>query len=267
MSIFVCSISTLQLTRDFCSIILPIVFRQLQPKIGFGWTVRVIGFILLATLMLPVAFLRPRMIPGASRKAIDKTAFTDWPYVIFLIGNFIYLLGGFTPFFYVQVYAVEEHIADENLSFYIIAIMNATSAIGRVLPNFLSPYTGPFNMCLISCVLTFVFAFAFEGAKSAASLIVVSAFYGGVSGLFFALQPVTVISLSPDPKLIGTRVGMAFCFLSFAVLASNPVAGAIQPSAGYSGVWIWTGVTTAVGTVIMAGARLLKTKGVLMMKA
>ncbi|KAH0593052.1 hypothetical protein MHUMG1_09299 [Metarhizium humberi] len=242
-------------------IILPIVFRELQPKIGFPWTVRVIGFILFATLMLPVFFLRPRLIPGAGRKAIDKTAFTDWPFAVFLIGNFIYLLGGFTPFFYIQVYAVEKNIADASLSFYIISIMNAVSAIGRILPNFLSPYTGPFNMLIFTSILTFVFAFAFEGAQSVGSLIVVSALYGGATGLFFALQPVVVIGLSPNPKLTGTRVGMAFCFLSFAVLASNPIAGAIQTAGGFSGVWIWTGVVTAVGTAIMFAARLIKTEG------
>ncbi|KAK6446359.1 hypothetical protein FP744_10002609 [Trichoderma asperellum] len=248
-------------------IILPIVFRELQPKIGFPWTVRVIGFILLATLLLPVFFLRPRMIPGTGRrKIIDTTAFTDWPLVTLLIGNFIYLLGGFTPFFYVQVFAVENNIADANLSFYIIAVMNATSALGRVLPNFLSPYTGPFNMLIITSVLTFVFAFAFEGVQSLASLIIVSMGFGGATGLFFALQPVVVIGLCPNPKLIGTRVGMAFCFLSFSVLASNPIAGAIQPAGGYSGVWIWTGVTTGVGTALMFAARLMKTNGALITK-
>ncbi|KAL6891850.1 major facilitator superfamily domain-containing protein [Trichoderma evansii] len=241
-------------------IILPIVYRELEPKIGFPWTVRVIGFILLATLLLPVLFLRPRMIPGASRKAIDTTAFTDWPFVVFLCGNFIYLLGSFTPFFYVEVYAVQTGIANADLGFYIISIMNAGSALGRILPNFLSSHVGPLNMLIVSSVSTFVFAFAFEGTRNVASLIVVSAFYGGVTGLFFALQPVVVIGLCPDPKLIGTRVGMAFCFSSFAVLASNPIAGAIQSTGGFSGVWLWSGVTTAVGTGIMFIARVMKTK-------
>lgn len=85
---------------------------------------------------------------GGRRKIIDTTAFTDWPLVILLVGNFVYLLGGFTPFFYVQIYAVENNIADANLSFYIVAIMNATSALGRVLPNFLS-HTPVLSTCLL----------------------------------------------------------------------------------------------------------------------
>ncbi|KAK1255572.1 hypothetical protein MKX08_009567 [Trichoderma sp. CBMAI-0020] len=247
-------------------IILPIVYRELEPKIGFPWTVRVIGFILLATLLLPVLFLQPRMIPGAGRKLIDKTAFTDWPFVVFLCGNFVYLLGAFTPFFYVEVYAVQTKIASADLGFYIISIMNAASAIGRILPNFVSAYTGPFNMLVLSTILTFVFAFGFEGTHNVASLIVVSAFYGGVTGLFFALQPVVLIGLCPDPKLIGTRVGLALAFLSFAVLVSNPIAGAIQSRGGFVGVWLWTGVTTAVGTGIMCVSRLMRTKSSLFVK-
>lgn len=239
---------------------MPVVFRELEPRIGFPWTVRVIGFILLATLLLPVLFLQPRMVPGTARKAIDKTAFRDWPFVVFLVGNFIYLLGGFTPFFYIQVYAIENSITDATFSFYIISIMNATSAVARVVPNFLSPYTGPFNMLIISGILTFVFAFAFIGANSVGALTVVSALYGGASGLFFALQPVVVIGLSPDPKLFGTRIGMAFGILSFAVLVSNPIAGAIQVSSGgYLWIWLWTGLTTGVGAIIMLIARLMKT--------
>lgn len=206
------------------------------------------------------------MIPGAGRKFIDSTAFTDWPFVVFLCGNFIYLLGAFTPFFYVEVYAVQHKIASADLGFYIIAIMNAASAIGRILPNFVSAHVGPFNMIVLSSISTFVFALGFEGTHNVASLIVVSAFYGGVTGLFFALQPVVLIGLCPDPKLIGTRVGIALCFLSFAVLASNPIAGAIQSSGGFLGVWLWTGLTTAVGAGIMLVSRLMKTNGSFWMK-
>jgi predicted MFS family arabinose efflux permease len=223
--------------------------------------VRVIGFILLATLLLPVLFLKPRMIPGASRKLIDKTVFSDWPFIVFLFGNFVYLLGAFTPFFYVEVYSIQSKIASADLSFYIISIMNAASAIGRVLPNFISAYTGPFNMLILSTILTFIFGFGLVGTHNVASLIVVSAFYGGVTGLFFALQPVVLIGLCPDPKLVGTRVGIALAFLSFAVLVSNPIAGAIQTRGGFVGVWLWTGVTTAVGTGIMCVSRLMRTKG------
>lgn len=239
---------------------MPVVFRELEPRLGFPWAVRIIGFILLVTLLVPVLFLQPRMVAGKTRKAIDKTAFRDWPFVVFLMGNFIYLLGGFTPFFYVQVYGIEKNITDATFSFYIISIMNATSAVARIVPNFLSPYVGPFNILLASGLLTFVFAFSFIGASSVAALTVVSALYGGASGLFFALQPVIVIGLSPDPKLFGTRLGMAFGVISFAVLVSNPIAGAIQvASGGYLWIWLWTGLTTGVGAIIMAIARLMKT--------
>lgn len=249
------------------SIVLPIAFRQLQPSIGFGWTVRILGFISLATLIIPVVALRPRSKPASQRKAVDTTAFRDIPFVVLLVGNFIMLLGVFTPFFYVQSFALDSGIAGEELSFYIIAIMNLTSALGRIIPNFFSARFGPFNMFLLMNAVTFVVAFGFIGVTNLPGLIVTAAIYGFSTGSVFALQPVVVIGLCPNPKLIGTRVGMAFCFLSFALLPSTPIAGALQTRGGFTAVWAWTGATTAVGFLIMSLSRGIKTNWTLLSKA
>jgi MFS family permease len=177
------------------------------------------------------------------------------------------LLGVFTPFFYVQSFALDSGIAGEELSFYIIAIMNLTSALGRIIPNFFSTRFGPFNMFLVMNLVTFVTAFGFIGVTTLPGLIVTAAIYGFSTGSVFALQPVVVIRLCPDPKLIGTRVGMAFSFLSFALLPSTPIAGALQIRGGFTAVWAWTGATTAIGFVIMSLSRGIKTNWKLLSKA
>lgn len=218
------------------------------------------GFITLATQLLPVVALRPLTKPASHRKAIDTTAFRDAPYLILLVGNFIMLLGVFTPFFYVQTFAISSRIASENLSFYILAIMNLTSAAGRIIPNFFSSKIGSFNMFLIMILISFIDSFAFIAVKTLTGLIIVAAVYGFSTGCVFALHPVVIIGLCPDPKMIGTRVGMAFSFLSFALPPSTPIAGALQERGGFNAVWVWTGMTTALGFFIMALARGLKTQ-------
>lgn len=40
----------------------PIMVQQLFPKIGFAWTVRVLGFLNLALLLVVLAFMRPRYV-------------------------------------------------------------------------------------------------------------------------------------------------------------------------------------------------------------
>ena len=45
-------------------IIYPIVFYKLEPRIGFAWATRVIGFMALATLSLSLSLMRIRVLPN-----------------------------------------------------------------------------------------------------------------------------------------------------------------------------------------------------------
>jgi MFS family permease len=62
-------------------VIYPIVLQRLLGSIGFAWAVRVIGFIALVTLAVPLAVMRMRIKPAKARAIIDWTAFTDLPYM------------------------------------------------------------------------------------------------------------------------------------------------------------------------------------------
>lgn len=216
------------------------------------------GLLSLATLVVPVFTMKVHMVPTKIRHMVDTTAFRDIPFIVFLVGNFLLLLGAFIPYFYVQVFAIDAASAGKEASFYVLAAMNLASIFGRILPNFLSALVGPFNMFLCMALVATTAAFAYIAATSLAGVIVTSVFYGFTSGGVFALQPVVVLGLCPDPRLRGTRVGMAFCFLGFAVLASNPLAGAILDSGGFTGVWLWTGIVLGIGGLVMAAARGLK---------
>ncbi|KAH6970327.1 putative monocarboxylate permease [Fusarium avenaceum] len=240
-------------------IIFPIMFRELQPQLGFGWAVRIMAFLSLVTLALPVLTMRVQMKPSKNRRMFDPTVFHDRPFLTMVAGNFLFLLGAFTPFFYIQVFAIDSSLASRELSFYVLATMNLASVVGRILPNFFTAFIGPFNMFICMVLLEAVSAFAYLGVTSLAGLIVTSVVFGFASGGAFALQPVVLIRLCPSPLLIGTRIGMASACLGFALFASNPIAGAILDShGGYTGVWIWSGVTMGAGGLVMATARGLK---------
>jgi predicted MFS family arabinose efflux permease len=119
-------------------IIYPVVFHRLQPTIGFPWATRVIGFIMLFTQIISIMVMRVRVLPDKKRAIIDIGAFKELPYLFFVISVFVGFMGLYLPFFYVQSFAIENKITDSNLGFYILAIMNATSAFGRIIPGFLS---------------------------------------------------------------------------------------------------------------------------------
>lgn len=61
-----------------CSIIYPIVFRKLQPTLGFPWATRVIGFIALGTLSVSLPIMRMRTgPPNTARALLDLKAFRE----------------------------------------------------------------------------------------------------------------------------------------------------------------------------------------------
>jgi MFS family permease len=119
---------------SFGGVIYPIVFHKLLPQIGFAWTTRVLGFIVLATMIVPNICMRVRVLPAKSRSLLDLKAFLIPAYSLQVAAFFCGFMGLYMPFFYAQVYALERHITNEDLAFYLLAVMNSTSVFGREYP-------------------------------------------------------------------------------------------------------------------------------------
>ena len=67
-------------------LIFPAIVQQLLPKIGFPWTVRVVGFVMLATQIVAVSFTKQRLPPRKSGPLVEWAAFKEPPYTLFSIG-------------------------------------------------------------------------------------------------------------------------------------------------------------------------------------
>ncbi|PSS12831.1 hypothetical protein M430DRAFT_143191 [Amorphotheca resinae ATCC 22711] len=239
-------------------VIYPIIFAQLQPKIGFGWATRVIAFIMLGTLLIPLTVMRVRVKPAQTRRLFELAAFKEVPFTMFSVGEFFGFMGLYIPFFYIQSYVINKNIMSSHLGFYMLSILNAASLFGRVIPNFLADKTGPFNMLVPCSLISAILAFVWIGIKNTGGIIVFCILYGFFSGTFVSLPPTTVVSLSPNMGVVGTRMGMSFSFAGFGLLVGNPVAGAILKSGSWVGVQAFCGAAVAIATVTMAIARLSK---------
>ncbi|KAI0903025.1 FAD binding domain-containing protein [Ustulina deusta] len=229
-------------------VILPILVRNLIPKVGFGWTVRVMTLIIIVTLGISNIILRGPPGSKQPRKLIHRSSLSDWPYVTFVIGCCCVFLGIYTPFVYIQSYAIERNLASANTSFYIVAAMNLSSIFGRIIPNFFTHLAGPLAMITATSVTLLATAFGFIGAQSIGAVFAVAAVYGFFVGTFFALQPTVFVRLTKDMRFMGTRFGMAFSVMSFALLFGPPIAGALQRVFGYKASWVWAGATVLLGT-------------------
>lgn len=114
-------------------IIYPVVFQQLQ-HIGFRWATRVIAFIMLATLSIPILMMKMRIKPSAARRLFDSTAWTEPAFVMFAAASFFGSIGLYVPYFYVETFCRDFNIVQGgDLKVYLIPILNAGSFLGRIV--------------------------------------------------------------------------------------------------------------------------------------
>ena len=249
-------------------VVFPVVFRQLQPRIGFAWTTRVIAFIMLGASVVSLASMRQRMAPPTRRKLFDWGAFTEMPYLFFLVGTFFGFMGIFVPFFYVQLNAIQVAHTSPNLAFYLLSILNAGSIFGRTIPNFLADIIGPFNMQIFCISVTALLAFCWIAITDTAGVVVFTAVYGFFFGPFVSLSPPIVMTLTSDLSKLGTRMGMFLGVSGLGILVGNPVAGAILRSQGsWAGLQAWSGAAVIVAAAFMLAGRLFKSGPHLWVKA
>ncbi|SMR51491.1 unnamed protein product [Zymoseptoria tritici ST99CH_3D1] len=240
-------------------IIYPIMFYKLIGQVGFPWTVRILGFTALATLLIPILIMKMRCKPAQIRSLIDKTAFTDGPYLLFISGCLVGFIGMYTGFFYLSYYGKATGYTSASLSFYLVAIQNSGSVLGRTLPNILSDRIGPQNVIIPGAFGVSIALFCVLAVSNAGGLIAIAVFFGFFSGVFIALPPVIFVALTQDKRKIGTRIGMAYSIIGLGVLAGGPGAGAIlgnnEADLEWTGTWLYAGLTPLVGACIFLAVR------------
>ncbi|KAL4738534.1 monocarboxylate permease-like protein, mch4 [Aspergillus similis] len=244
-------------------IVYPIVLYRLlyEHQIGFPWAVRTIGFLALATFVLPVAVMRTRMQSPKPRAVIDWSAFTDAPFIVFTLGILILFIGNAVLIFYISFFPENKGFADTSLAFYMAAIFNAASVFGRIAPNALSDRIGVFNTIIPTTLLLGVTVVSMLGVANKAGMIVEAVVTGFFSGVVVAMPPVCFRMLTNDPSMIGTRIGQGFAIGGLGLLIGGPSAGAILGSGEsleWTGLWVYGGVAGIVAAVIMVGVRIMK---------
>lgn len=239
----------------------PLITRQLLPQIGFGWTVRVLGFINLACLSVAIVFMKPRLPPRKSGPLIDFSAFKEIEYMLFSIGMCFHMASLYFTNWYIASYGRDMLGFSYENSVILLIILNGVGIPARVLAGHLADrYLGVLNTLLPILLFVNVLAFCWMGVNSQKSLYVFVSFYGLGLAAFQSLIPTSVASMTKDIQKTGTRMGMVFTFLSFASLVGPPIGGALLSIDGgaYLYAQAWSGSTAAVGTFLVAAARIYR---------
>ena len=177
-------------------IVFPLMLQKLIPMVGFAWATRILGFIVLALLVLANLLIRsrlPRKKYEAASVLPDLAVFKDPIFSLVTLGLFLMEWGIFVPITYITSYAVS-HGASTALGFQILALLNTGSFFGRALAGWLADIFGRFNMLIITiswCVIANL-ALWLPAGDSKPLLIVFALFFGFASGSNLSLAPVCV---------------------------------------------------------------------------
>ncbi|KAF8880547.1 major facilitator superfamily domain-containing protein [Infundibulicybe gibba] len=203
-------------------------FSYLIPLRGFGEAVRATAYIVFACLFAGNCLIKMPNHKTPSSLPDVRTFFKDPAYNFTLLGALVTFFGFFFPVVYLQLYAAEHHI-DDNLAFYSLSILNASSFVGRILGNFLADIYGPWNLQAPCTLLTGATIWAVLGVHNTTTLVAVSILYGIFSGAWLSLSFAGVASLASSPNEVGyaARTGLVLGLASIGSLISAPAQGAL----------------------------------------
>ncbi|OJJ50271.1 hypothetical protein ASPZODRAFT_149654 [Penicilliopsis zonata CBS 506.65] len=253
-------------------VIWPIAIRRMieNPSLGFAWTMRIVGFIMIPLLAIACLFTRTNPKKAAT-VAVSNTetqiqtqkkdsALFSLPIILSCLSFFTIYFGMFAPFFYTTDYAIS-HGFSSSLAFYTVSIINGASFFGRILPGLLADHVGKFNCCIVAAFLSGIIACCWTTVSSVAGLVIFSAAYGFTSGAILSLQPACAAQIS-TPSTRGFTIGLIMASTSLSAMAGTPISGQLIESYGYLSLALYSGISLLIGSVFLAAARLSQNRNV-----
>ncbi|ESK86099.1 mfs monocarboxylate [Moniliophthora roreri MCA 2997] len=216
----------------------PIVLRELLPRVGFAWAVRIAGFLMLFFLLLGNLTLGIRLpampLVESQTSSSEVIAVIRLPsQALHCLSTFLTFLGSYTLLTYV---ASKSHASLGNFAFYLTAVINASSGLGAILLGLL-PDRSKFGCRSVLAIplagiaaAAVTYAWPFALAHSEACIIAVCVIYG------FAIAPLS----QPDTGVL------PLIFRAFGSLLGAPLAGYVGQASG-------VGMGVFAGSVLMSG--------------
>ncbi|KAJ5472460.1 hypothetical protein N7530_006461 [Penicillium desertorum] len=242
-------------------LVFPAVIMKMLPQVGYGWTIRTLGFISVATLTPCVLFLKQRLPPRKTGPIVEWAAFTELPYLLFAIGMFMNFWGLYVGFFYIGSFSRNIIGVSNDRSIDLLLVMNGVGLIGRLVPNLLADqFTGPLNLLIPFSFATALVGYCWAAVNGMSGLWTFAAFYGLFAAGIQSLFPATLSTLTTDMKKIGVRMGMVLSVVAVAALIGSPIAGelVVRGDGNYLYAQMFMGSAILLGGLTLIGARVTK---------
>jgi MFS family permease len=240
-------------------VVMPIVLSKLlnDSSLGFGWSVRIVGFIMAPFLLFSVFTVKSRLPPRTTSFFVPSM-FRNKRFFILTTALLFQLIGTMTVLFYIPSYAVARGV-EPTLASYLLAIANASSIFGRIIPGILADKYGRVNIFALAGIASGIEILCWNKATTQTGLIVFVVVYGFTSGAVLSGAAAALSTCTSDTKDVTTYFGFGFGLSSVALLVGPPASGAmIAQYGGYSQFVIFCGVTALVGGLIAVAAKFVK---------
>ncbi|KAF6793736.1 MFS monocarboxylate transporter [Colletotrichum sojae] len=224
----------------------PVIAYFAMPRLGFRWTVVIMGCVVTFNAVMILSFTRARVVARKPRSLLDLRAFRELPYTLFAVGSFFALWGIYFAYFYVSNHSNSSSsssypsdssqkignfgrsVLDFSLtqSLLSIIVMNGVGLFGRIIPAMLADrYFGILNTLIPVAGASGILILGWAGVSSTGGLFGWAVVYGIAANATQSLFPAAVGDLSTDPTRVGTKVGMVLAVVGVACFTGPPIGG------------------------------------------
>ena len=215
----------------------PLILCTTLPKYGYAWSMRILGFVFLFCFVVGNILIKARLPPSAEakrRSMVSLSIYADLRLGLFTVAVFGFEVVLFGALGILPTYATLTTSFSPDTGFYLIAILNGVSCLGRILPGYVADKVGRFNTLAIMIVFTLVFMLALWlplGSTSLPALYAFSALFGFGTGSWMALTPACIGQLCRADEF-GRYYGSIYFVASLATLICIPISGELVEKVG-----------------------------------
>ena len=258
----------------FGGVLFPLLIQSLLPQLGWGWSIRILGLVLLVLCAISVAFCRSRVPPRKGtattwRETLpDPRIFMDGTGAMAAtsLGVLLTDLAYFIPITYAPSYYIDrQRLSHEEVltgsaafAYQLLAILNAASCVGRFVAGAMGDRFGCYNTMIVSLFLCITSVLCFwlsdilsPNLDNYALLVVFVILFGFVSGSNVSLTPVCLGQLC-ETQEYGRYYASCFTIVAFGVLVSIPIAGSLLDAVEATGKEKYWGVALFAGLSYVA---------------
>ncbi|EME77941.1 uncharacterized protein MYCFIDRAFT_145684 [Pseudocercospora fijiensis CIRAD86] len=264
----------------------PMMTRFLLHDVGFNNAVRGVAGVICGTCIIAIFAARPNPAhefdnTKSFRRVdtfIDSSAFRNGPFVWLCAAISFLFFGFYAVFFSLEEWAVSEGFGyrranvvgvnaglphknpDDALeTFWLLAMMNATSTLGRIGSAYLCDHFGALNVhAVVTFVASVLILTLWTTASTLKSAIAFVILFGAFSGAVIGLPPASVADIlgkfnKQNQKKLGQWTGMMYSCSAVFALTGPVIAGhLVTEYSTFLSVQCWSGVCLFLSASCMA---------------